>query len=201
MLYIDSNKIFIGTTIGCIKRSSGKYFLINVNYFKKTSTLGLTDKDTIISYYEEYIQAINALEHNLKFITTASNPNTDIESLRKIKFVHNSKITNSKSHFISSESFVENYIMSILRNSISCIENISYIVNAKENQKAMKDFIRQKSTNLNLDAEYTKAKEKQTNYTQQANELIEKIANKEINFDSLKEVVTFEPVEHIALPI
>lgn len=199
MLYVDSKKIFIGTTIGCIKRVSGKHFLINVNYFRKTSTIGLTDKDTIISYYEEYLQTIKTLEHNLKFVTAASKPNIDIESLIKIKFVHNAKITNSRSHFISSESFVENYIMSILRNSINCIENISYMV--KENEQAIKTFIRQKSKDFDFDAEYAKAKEKQANYIQQANELIEKIANKEINFDSLKELVCFEPVEHIALPM
>ena len=146
-----------------VYKSKDRYYLKYINIQSNLIIDERVINNTDILYYNQFIEAINALRHNWKFIKIASKLNkihsvhdkstgetssflVDLDYLKSIRFEYDKSISNSiygksKSNSVPlDEILFENLLCSILETSIQIINNFETLIDTENLSKKMNNF-------------------------------------------------------------
>lgn len=193
-------------TLGIYKTKNG-YFLKYVDIIAGPRTGHTVEASSDVFRYNQFIEAINALRHNNKFIALAGKFNkihsvqdkttgettpclVDLEYLRSLKFEYDKDIlsvvnSNSTSNSVPvDEILFENLLCNILETSIRIINSTENSINFDNLRKKIKGF----------DANYKQVQLAKENAISTANTISSAIKNGTLSLDSLHD----EVVKHTA---
>ena len=174
-------------------KQEGVYFLSNMNVWLSAKFIKTDDRKTYALYYQQYLEGLKSLYHNINFILHAqSYGQTDKDGkvidaayMRNSNFDYNRKLrsyygSRSTTRPVQRQSISENFIK-VLNESITIINELEKVVNDKELQKHIPNF----------DATHEKNKKFQNNLTAIAQALIEQLQNNKIDLSTFESASEF----------